>query len=361
MKKRPQWFQSNSQNTTQNINYTKFKDLVQPVDEHLTSTDEEKNTLEKAHEENFIDVLFQELCTFKQKQMYEEALGCIQTIFETTGATLDIIYELADIYFLTGDFERSFKWLQRFKKQAPHDCRGYLLEAQLLLEYSQKDEALTVIDKLLTANIPLVNEQDFITLDHIIEKLKRIFKYDKLLRRCPALQVYQKQRRQRLKTQKNITKNTTLSEINENDLVPIEDNAANAKGDIMSTSPLQNTISHIWDLQSSNAEDTAIILAHSSSEVSECIMMQVLSLKKKIWLFNYLADLFRTNDNLNSSVYLLRQALLLDDENDLILKNLGYLLCQLGDYANATLVLNDINHKDFAVLDLIEKCNKALN
>lgn len=52
----------------------------------------------------------------------------------------------------------------------------------------------------------------------------------------------------------------------------------------------------------------------------------------------------------------MRQALLLDDENDFILKNLGYLLCQNGEYPNALVVLKDIKHKDFAVLDLIAKC-----
>lgn len=35
----------------------------------------------------------------------------------------------------------------------------------------------------------------------VIEKLKKIFKADKLMRRCPNLNTYQKQRRQSLKTQ----------------------------------------------------------------------------------------------------------------------------------------------------------------
>ena len=53
--------------------------------------------------------------------------------------------------------------------------------------------------------------------------------------------------------------------------------------------------------------------------------------------------------------------LLLDDENDFILKNLGYLLCQNGEYPNALVVLKDIKHKDFAVLDLIAKCQDLKN
>lgn len=124
---------------------------------------------------------------------------------------------------------------------------------------------------------------------------------------------------------------------------------------------LQNTINQIWDMQIANKENISTILATPCEQVSQCIMSQVLSYKKKIWLFNYLADIFRTHNNLQSAIFLLRQALLLDDENDFILKNLGYLLCQNGEYPNALVVLKDIKHKDFAILDLIAKCQDLKN
>ena len=85
-------------------------------------------------------------------------------------------------------------------------------------------------------------------------------------------------------------------------------------------------------------------------------MTQVLAYTKKLWLFNYIANIFRIHNDLNSAIYLLRQALLLDDENDLILANLGYLLYLNQDYINALNTLNDIKIKDFATLDLIQKC-----
>ena len=195
----------------------------------------------------------------------------------------------------------------------------------------------------------------------IIEKLKKIFKADKLMRRCPNLNTYQKQRRQSLKTQKQ--KNPVT-----HDLTVHQSTAINsAKGVIMPDTntninpALQNTINQIWDMQIANKENISTILATPCEQVSQCIMSQVLSYKKKIWLFNYLADIFRTHNNLQSAIFLLRQALLLDDENDFILKNLGYLLCQNGEYPNALVVLKDIKHKDFAILDLIAKCQDLKN
>ena len=195
----------------------------------------------------------------------------------------------------------------------------------------------------------------------IIEKLKKIFKADKLMRRCPNLNTYQKQRRQSLKTQKQ--KNPVNHDLTVHQSTVIN----SAKGVIMPDTntninpALQNTINQIWDMQIANKENISTILATPCEQVSQCIMSQVLSYKKKLWLFNYLADIFRTHNNLQSAIFLLRQALLLDDENDFILKNLGYLLCQNGEYPNALVVLKDIKHKDFAVLDLIAKCQDLKN
>lgn len=195
----------------------------------------------------------------------------------------------------------------------------------------------------------------------IIEKLKKIFKADKLMRRCPNLNTYQKQRRQSLKTQKQ------KNPVNHNLTVHQSTVINSAKGVIMPDTntninpALQNTINQIWDMQIANKENISTILATPCEQVSQCIMSQVLSYKKKIWLFNYLADIFRTHNNLQSAIFLLRQALLLDDENDFILKNLGYLLCQNSEYPNALVVLKDIKHKDFAVLDLIAKCQDLKN
>lgn len=119
---------------------------------------------------------------------------------------------------------------------------------------------------------------------------------------------------------------------------------------------LSTVLNRIWDMQTANNDDTKNILNYPAEEIGNAVMHQVLSYKKKIWLFNYLADIFRSHNNAKTALYLLRQALLLDDENDIILKNLGYLLYKNGEYKAALAALEDITVKDFAVLDLIRQC-----
>ncbi len=334
MKKRPKWFQQTSFNqpNTSDTSYCVFKNLY-PSSSEDTTTEEistqniTTNNKPSSNEMTKDDFLI-EIHQFKQQKLYEEALSCIQLLFEKNIVDSDIIL---------------------------------LLEIQLLLVHGKKEETLTTLNHLLSNKITLKNEKDYQLLDMIIEKLKKIFKADKLMRRCPNLNTYQKQRRQSLKTQKQ--KNPVTHDLTVHQSTVIN----SAKGVIMPDTntninpALQNTINQIWDMQIANKENISTILATPCEQVSQCIMSQVLSYKKKIWLFNYLADIFRTHNNLQSAIFLLRQALLLDDENDFILKNLGYLLCQNGEYPNALVVLKDIKHKDFAVLDLIAKCQDLKN
>ena len=93
--------------------------------------------------------------------------------------------------------------------------------------------------------------------------------------------------------------------------------------------------------------------------IDVAIKAQLLSLTKKLWLYNYVADIYRQHNKLTSAIYLLRQALLIDDENDLLLKNLGYTLYLNHEYAAALVTFEDILHKDFSVYDFIKQCRQA--
>ncbi len=298
--------------------------------------------------------------SFKEKKQYEAAAACLQTIQEINLDDDDVLYELAEIYFLQEDYESSYRYLQRFMANNRNDCRGLLLEARFRLSFKQKDDALNYLSQLFQShnlysadtNKNKYNEDFYSAVDEFIERLKKIFKLEKLLRRCPNLAEYQKERRRALKNQsaKQAHDEIVSSSKNTN-----KNNTKKVEKDIMD---LTKTIEHIWDMQFADADEKNILLKASADEVNQAIFCQVLSYRKKLWLFNYIAKLFYTNGNIAVALYLLRQALLLDDENDLILKNLGYLLWKNKEYAAAKATLEDISVKDFATLDLINELSK---
>ena len=362
--------------SSNNMNYAVFQDMIrdltttsstnkQNTNAYKTSTPSNKTISPSDstnNNENLLNAILADIKNLKHKKAYEEVLSYIQHLFENKRnlITQDIIYELADVYFLMQDYQRAFNWIQKFSKQNPKDCRSFLLSAQIYLNLGQKEDALNTIDTLFKLNIVLSTEQNYKNLDKIIEHLKKIFKTDKLLRRCPSINDYQKKRRYLLKQQKatNFSVEHSSDKLNgsSNSSTNTSITTEKSQGAIMPNLPLQQTINHIWDLHHASDEDINILLANNAPKISECIMTQVLAYTKKLWLFNYIANIFRIHNDLNSAIYLLRQALLLDDENDLILTNLGYLLYLNQDYINALNTLNDIKIKDFATLDLIQKC-----
>ncbi len=362
--------------SSNNMNYAVFQDMIRDLTTTSSTNEQNTNAYKTStpstktispsdstnNNENLLNAILADIKNLKHKKAYEEVLSYIQHLFENKRnlITQDIIYELADVYFLMQDYQRAFNWIQKFSKQNPKDCRSFLLSAQIYLNLGKKEDALNTIDTLFKLNIVLSTEQDYKNLDKIIEHLKKIFKTDKLLRRCPSINDYQKKRRYLLKQQKatNFSVEHSSDKLNgsSNSSTNTSITTEKSQGAIMPNSPLQQTINHIWDLQHASDEDINILLANNAPKISECIMTQVLAYTKKLWLFNYIANIFRIHNDLNSAIYLLRQALLLDDENDLILANLGYLLYLNQDYVNALTTLNDIKIKDFATLDLIQKC-----
>lgn len=206
MKKRPKWFQQTSftQPASSDISYSVFKNLYSSSSANTKKISSQKNTIKNKTFPKVIEknILLAEIHQFKQQKLYEEALSCIQLLFEKNIVDNDIIYELADTYLCLHDYKRALNWIQKFKIQFSQDCRGLLLEMQFLLAHGKKEDALIALNHLLSNNFTLKNEKYYQILDTLIEKLKKIFKADKLVRRCPNLNIYQKKRRQLLKAQK---------------------------------------------------------------------------------------------------------------------------------------------------------------
>ncbi len=358
IKQRKKWFQPEiilaKSPTDKQTTVTVNPPIATSNNNEAPATSTAKNT------QDLINSLRNDYRKFKEKQQYEAAVACLQTIQEIGLDNDDVLYELAEIYFLQEDYESSYRYLQKFMANNRNDCRGLLLEARFRLSFKQKDDALNYLSKLFqchnlysfNASENKYSEDFYSAVDEFIERLKKIFKLEKLLRRCPNLAEYQKERRRALKNQPTKQVHDKIVPSNQN---ANKNNINKVEKDIMD---LTKTIAHIWDMQFADADEKNILLKSSADEVNQAIFCQVLSYRKKLWLFNYIAELFYTNGNISVALYLLRQALLLDDENDLILKNLGYLLWKNKEYAAAKAILEDISVKDFATLDLISELNK---
>lgn len=68
-------------------------------------------TLKKLKKIRNLSFLRKEILTLKDNEDYEEAMLKIVELFDTGYNDIDIMYELAEIYYLTNDYERAATWV----------------------------------------------------------------------------------------------------------------------------------------------------------------------------------------------------------------------------------------------------------
>ena len=95
------------------------------------------------------------------------------------------------------------------------------------------------------------------------------------------------------------------------------------------------------------------IIKVSRDNISEEIMKFEASLVSKIALYNYFSFMQFKLNNFENSIYYLKQALIIDDQNDMLLKNIGFVLFKNNQIVEAKEYLQKVKNKDFMVLDLI--------
>ena len=95
------------------------------------------------------------------------------------------------------------------------------------------------------------------------------------------------------------------------------------------------------------------IIKVSRDNISEEIMKFEASLISKIALYNYFSFMQFKLDNFENSIYYLKQALIIDDQNDMLLKNIGFVLFKNNQMVESKEYLQKVKNKDFMVLDLI--------
>ena len=95
------------------------------------------------------------------------------------------------------------------------------------------------------------------------------------------------------------------------------------------------------------------IIKVSRDNISEEIMKFEASLVSKIALYNYFSFMQFKLNNFENSIYYLKRALIIDDQNDMLLKNIGFALFKNNQMVESKEYLQKVKNKDFMVLDLI--------
>ena len=284
-----------------------------------------KNATPKKVKENpKFALLRKEILTLKDNEDYEEAMLKIVELFELGYNDIDVMYELAEIYYLTNDYERAATWVGKILGVNTSHQETLLLAIQIYNNSGQSEKALPVIELLLSrSDAKFINENKEFFSGIINKNIEQVTNY-KLISNF----------------------------INFNDF----DEAENLSNEI----PIQVKKVSINDylrkiLAQEEIADSEVdeIIKVSRDNISEEIMKFEASLISKIALYNYFSFMQFKLDNFENSIYYLKQALIIDDQNDMLLKNIGFALYKNDQIVEAKEYLQKVQNKDFMVLDLL--------
>lgn len=380
----------------------------------------------------------EEIAIFVQQKKYYNAIKLMDKLLDLNRYDSELFFLRAKLHFLLKEYDEAYKFLDFFARENPRDYRLFLLNIEIKLKTNKKEEAIKVLDNFLFLYLQeriIFSALDiYEEVDEIINKIKKIYKWNKLIKMCPSIKAYENKKRKILKNwQKNIadinkdakdkeeikTKMEEIREVKEpyknpsideaSEVFPLEkvqdksitkipakdlaqnpkkeiainqskdlDNICNKAVDILKEKNISTInkevqeaklddfdtifkiIKTLWEKGRLDEKDKDILLKSQLLLIEKAIKEQYLSLKKQIWLFTYVANLFRNREIFDSAIYLLRSALKYDDEDSILLKNIGYTLIQKGEIKAGLTFLEDSKKDDlyhfqidFTVLDLI--------
>ena len=284
-----------------------------------------KNATPKKTKENpKFELLRKEILTLKANEDYEEAMLKIVELFELSYNDIDVMYELAEIYYLTNDYERAATWVGKILGVNNSHQETLLLAIKIYNNSGQSEKTLPVIELLLSrSDAKFINENKEFFSGIINKNIEQVTNY-KLISNF----------------------------INFNGF----DEAENLSNEI----PIQVKKVSINDylrkiLAQEEIADSEVdeIIKVSRDNISEEIMKFEASLVSKIALYNYFSFMQFKLDNFENSIYYLKQALIIDDQNDMLLKNIGFALYKNDQIVEAKEYLQKVQNKDFMVLDLL--------
>ena len=283
-----------------------------------------KNATPKKVKENpKFELLRKEILTLKDNEDYEEAMLKIVELFDTGYNDIDIMYELAEIYYLTNDYERAATWVGKILGANNSHKKTLLLAIKIYNNSGQSEKTLPIIELLLSrSDAKFINEnKEFFS--GIINVNKDQIDQFKLI--------------SKFITADNIVLNETSVSRTSNEV------------DFY----INSYLTKILKQEQIADKEVDIAINQEKEVVAEAIMAYQTSLVNKIALYNYFSYAKFKLDALTDSIYYLKQALLIDDQNDLVLKNLGFVLSKNNEQSAAKEYLQKVQNKDFMVLDLL--------
>ncbi|WP_110955308.1 tetratricopeptide repeat protein [Anaerosinus massiliensis] len=315
------------------------------------------NTKTKQIDMNKVKELKEQVLQYKAEENYEEAMIAISEIFTLEYYGTEVMYDLAEIFYITEDFERAEIWSKKVLSFDSKHAQAYLLLARIYAKGNRMSELFSALEKLLKNSFVEIRGEVETLLEEIhiadyefeaVDKYKNIYNYiqEKHKTETKAASLVQEKT---VETQQQITK-TSLSNL-QNLLKGLE--KQQEEKETLSDLIDEVFISGLDDrlVKKFQAEDLENVLSEIARHAANDV--------KKVEVLNEIAVSFYMENHLDKALAVLVKAIQMDAEKDRSLKNLSFVLFYLGEKELALQYLNQIVGKDIAIVDLTRRIQES--
>ena len=258
---------------------------------------------------------------YKDNGRYDEGLQtCIDT-FEKYGVKADTAYEVAELYYLSGDYEHCAIWCENTLNIDKNKVGVYILLAKIALLKDQLANVLALIEKIIVMTAGNIKKYK----DDMEELLNLVLiDYDEadVQSRYPSV----------WKALKNIEVEPShdVQNNSEQTIIRVENNGSNELGNDNHT------------------------IAINMKEIQSAIMQAPISLMQKIILCHKQASEFYRKGDFINALEILKLAMSIDNTHNVTLKNMGFILNKLGRSEEAKAYFSKVEDVDLMMLDMLD-------
>ncbi len=260
----------------------------------------------------------------KENGKYNDALQALVELLQINYVTIEVLYEIAEIYYLTGDYNRTIMWIQNVLNKNAAYKAALLLSIKVEILRDKMEDALSSLNKLI-----LLQKENF--EDEYEEKIQDIFKFsfleldERVLQaKYPVIWEY-------------INKETINRQISNEDNIEVFKDTIEEENDEIKKSMCSSKNQKTLDIE----------------VVQKSVMEKNISLMDKVTLCHTLAQDYFLEGNLKLSLGMLNLAMAIDNKNDLTIKNLGSVFIEMGDTDSALACFKKVKEKDIMVAKIM--------
>lgn len=294
-----------------------------------------------------INQLKQQMLQYKLEEKYEEAREVISELFTMEYYGTDVMYELAENYYITGDLERAGIWSEKVISFDAKHGNAYLLLAKIYMK-NNSVELLPVLNKLMGNDFVSIKDkvEDLLKRldltaykDEIEKKYENLYQYvtnpkEQVVEVKPVEVKSVEKNEQLLNNLKNLLQELGLEKKKETTLSEVISNA-------FENGLTDQTVEKLKVEEVEKVIDEIIHHAHENDH--------------KVNLLNAVAVKFYEDNCVEKVLPILTKALELDAQDDNSLKNLSVVLFNVGQKDLALEYVSKIANKDIAMVDLIKR------